>query len=599
MRQYPLGRLVPLVFLTLVNLGVAAFVTVDLGRRLVPTPMPQGAAEVLSIPTLIPAPTPLPTLPPTAEPTPAVPTVKPTATPQRSNLPAVLVADDRFTYEEGFYADEIQAFLEEQDSVLARTTVPVGRGRDTVAHALSAHCMRYSLNPKVVLTLLEVQAGLVRANRASSERLRWAMGYHDPAWQGLERQLQWATYTLAEGFREAEAGEIPVLTDGTLAPIPAEANVATRAVLGMLSYTADGEQFSLLRSDGEGSFVQTYRELFKQDPRRPAEFPWEAARQPFLWPPFQGTPLISSYFDHEYPIFEGNGSLLSYAGQRGLQSYDGHDGWDYVLPAGTPVLAAAEGWVVFAGTVDTLCATPAGLIVLDHGRGYRTLYWHLQRIDVEEGAQVARNEKLGTVGSTGCSSGPHLHFGVQFLGRDTDPYGWCGSDQIVEDPWALHPAGMISRWLWADRPSPCPLPAGAVIVDEQGMGFTHSPTLWSEAPVGYGRHAFWTTSIDDARRSTHRAVWRPDLPEAGRYFLYAYIPWHDTGRPDTSEARYHIRHASGETTVLIDQANATGIWVPLGEFSFARGSKGYVYLDEVTTDPDTTVWFDAIVWVKE
>ena len=254
--------------------------------------------------------------------------------------------------------------------------------------------------------------------------------------------------------------------------------------------------------------------------------------------------------------------------------------------------------VAFAGTLDTGCPTPAGLVVIDHGSGYRTLYWHLQSIAAREGSVIAGGEQLGTVGSTGCSSGPHLHLGVEYRGRDTDPYGWCGSAAVPEDPWPTHPAGTPSHWLWIDFPSPCPLPAAAVIVDDQDGRFTASPALWYEAPVGHQDHAFWAIAVGQAHASTHRGVWRPDLPEAGYYFLYAYIPWYDTGRPDTVQARYQVNHANGRTTVTIDQAHSTGLWVPLGEFYFNAGGKGYVYLDEVTGEEDTSVWFDAVVWVK-
>ncbi len=591
-----LGRHWPLIVLIALNVSAALWTGIDLGRRLVPqtTPPPQGAAE--SVPTPLPTPIPPPTRLPLPTATPRPTALRPTATPQAAGLPAILVAGDRFAYEPDFYAAEVQAFLEAQGSALASARVAAGKDTDTFAHALVGHCIRYGLNPKVLLTLIEIESGLVR--RGAGE-IGWAFGYRNAAWQGLDRQLQWAAYTLADGFREGSDREAPLLTDGTLAPIPGETNAATQAVLRLLTYTVDAARFSQLRSDGPGSFVATYRELFGEDPRLPLPASAAPDGRPFLHLPFRGTAPISSYFDHEYPIFRSNGTILPYSGERGYQSYDGHDGWDYVLAAGTPVLAAAPGRVVFAGTLDTLCPTPAGLVVLDHGNGYRTLYWHLQDVEAQEGAGVASGERLGTVGSTGCSSGPHLHLGVEFMGRDTDPYGWCGSSAVPEDPWPAHPAGTASRWLWLDFPSPCPVPAAAIIVDDRGERFTASPALWYEAPVGHQDHAFWAIAVDQAGASTHRGVWRPELPEAGYYFLYAYIPWYDTGRPDTAQAHYQVNHANGKTPVTLDQAHSTGLWAPLGEFYFNAGGRGYVYLDEITGDAGTSVWFDAVVWVKK
>lgn len=577
------------------NLAAALLFGVDLARRLAPPALARGAAEPSPVPTMVPPPT--ARTYPTSTPHPTAPLPTATSLPQAAGLPEILVADDRFAFEPDFYAAEVQALLEQQGSVLAAAKVAAGKEEDAFAHALVGHCIRYGLNPKVMLALIEVESGLVSGRGGPDEK--WAFGYRDTQWQGLDMQLQWAAFTLADGFRESEDEETPLLTDGTLAPIPGEANAATQAVLRLLSYTADAKRFSVLRSDGPGSFVAAYQQLFGQDPRLPLGDGWEPTRQPFLHLPFRGAAPVSSYFDHEYPIFRSNGAILPYSGERGYQSYDGHDGWDYALSAGTPVLAAAAGRVVFAGRLDTLCATPAGLVVLDHGNGYRTLYWHLQGVEAREGTQAAAGQRLGTVGSTGCSSGPHLHLSVEFLGRDTDPYGWCGSTEVPEDPWASHPAGTSSHWLWLDFPSPCPLPANAVVVDDKGPLFSTSPALWYEAPVGHADHAFWVLAVAEARQSTHRAVWRPQLPVAGYYFLYAYVPWYDTGHPDTTRARYHVRHSSGESTVTVDQAHNTGLWVPLGEFYFGANGKEYVYLDEVTGETDTTVWFDALVWVRK
>lgn len=598
MPTYAFWRRAVLVALILLNAGTAAWVGLDLYRRLASSAAaaPHGAAEPSPLPTAVPRPT-LVVSAPSPSPHPSAPTATPTLLP--ANFSSILVSDDRFSYEPDFYGPEIQAFLEAQGSVLAQTTFPLGAGSDTFAHVLSGHCIRYGLNPKVVLALLEIQSGLVRASQPSAAQSQYAFGYRNSQWQGLEKQLQWATYTLAEGFHGEQPGEAPVLTDGNLAAVPGEANAGTRALLRLLAYTADAERYAQVRSDGAGSFLEAYRQLFGEDPRLPLPERPEPATEGFLWTPFSGPARTSSYFDHEYPIYRANGDLLSYTGERGYQSYDGHDGWDYVLDAGKPVLAAAAGRVVFAGWLDTLCPTLAGLVVLDHGQGYRTLYWHLQSVQVAEGTAVALGQQIGTVGSTGCSTGPHLHFGVEFLGRDTDPYGWCGSEAVPDDPWAAHPGGTASRWLWAERPSPCPVPAGAVVVDDQDEGFSKSPALWNEAPQGYRGHAYWTVAVSTTQESTHRVVWQPVLPSAGRYFLYAHIPWYDTGLPDTAQARYRIRYAGGEATVAVDQAHAAGQWAPLGAFFFVEGARGYVYLDEISADPGTTVWFDAVVWVRD
>ena len=64
-------------------------------------------------------------------------------------------------------------------------------------------------------------------------------------------------------------------------------------------------------------------------------------------------------------------------------------------------------------------------IVVDHGYGYKTLYAHLDKIDVKRGQEVKRGQKIGTVGSTGTSTAPHLHYEVIHKGKKVNPIHYC------------------------------------------------------------------------------------------------------------------------------------------------------------------------------
>ena len=95
-----------------------------------------------------------------------------------------------------------------------------------------------------------------------------------------------------------------------------------------------------------------------------------------------------------------------------------HSGIDLAKPAGTPVLAAAGGLVTVARF------DPNGYgnyLVLDAGHGLTTLYAHLQEFDVQLGEPVFKGYPIARVGSTGMSTGPHLHFEVRTDGRRVDP----------------------------------------------------------------------------------------------------------------------------------------------------------------------------------
>ncbi len=102
-------------------------------------------------------------------------------------------------------------------------------------------------------------------------------------------------------------------------------------------------------------------------------------------------------------------------GPRGVRF---HAGIDIGAPSGTPVAAAAPGRVTYAGPA---AGGWGNLVVIAHGRGVRTLYAHLSRIDVTVGRRVGAAAEVGLVGATGDASGPHLHFEVRVRGAAVDP----------------------------------------------------------------------------------------------------------------------------------------------------------------------------------
>lgn len=101
----------------------------------------------------------------------------------------------------------------------------------------------------------------------------------------------------------------------------------------------------------------------------------------------------------------------------GLRDGKPHEGLDIAAGAGTPVRAAAKGQVVYAGPADTYGL----LIILAHPGGWTTYYAHCERIEVTIGQAVSAGELIGAVGSTGRSTGPHLHFELRLNGTPYDP----------------------------------------------------------------------------------------------------------------------------------------------------------------------------------
>lgn len=189
---------------------------------------------------------------------------------------------------------------------------------------------------------------------------------------------------------------------------------------------------------------------------------------PLFSRPFTGDFPTGNLFDHDKPVVsDHNGYLVSMCGTRydptGLT--DGHFGYDWRMPEGTPLLAVADGEVLLAGLESPNFCAPlnrtvqALLIELRHvgpsGDEFLSIYGHLSRIDVVNQQAVRAGDVIGRSGNTGCSGTPHLHFGV-FKGRDgnftvIDPYGWHAGSP---DPWEVDPRGTSSVWLWRNGEAP-------------------------------------------------------------------------------------------------------------------------------------------------
>lgn len=120
----------------------------------------------------------------------------------------------------------------------------------------------------------------------------------------------------------------------------------------------------------------------------------------FLWP-LRGT-ISSPFGPRVHPIY-------------GVPSF--HTGIDIAVPEGTSVRAAAAGVVTTAGWDGGFGL----LVVIDHGNGYQTYYGHLSKILVGAGERVEAAEVIALSGNTGLSTGPHLHFEVQYNGTSVDP----------------------------------------------------------------------------------------------------------------------------------------------------------------------------------
>jgi hypothetical protein len=196
-------------------------------------------------------------------------------------------------------------------------------------------------------------------------------------------------------------------------------------------------------------------------------------------------------------------------------------------------VAADAGGVLSSGQ-RFLVDTSAWIETVDH-TSYRSYYAHLSAVVLQTGAAVSATNQVGTGGTTGNSSGPHLHFEVR---RDVGG-GAAGSGASC-------------------------------------------PYWYSSSTAGHGGSMWWTYS-NGGGGADYRARWTPSLPYTATYEAQVHIPNYNA----TSHAvRYFIQYNGGSRTVVVDQHDTygpgAGRWISLGRYPFAAGSAGYVEVSDAT-----------------
>ena len=134
-----------------------------------------------------------------------------------------------------------------------------------------------------------------------------------------------------------------------------------------------------------------------------------------------------------YPVNPKTVQLTSPFGARWhpiRQAIVVHEGVDLAGPAGQPVYATGDGVVESA---EFNFSGYGNVIVIDHGFGYKTRYAHLKEIRVAEGQVVIRGDRIGTLGSSGLSTGPHLHYEVLYRGVQINPWNFLNPDVSPEE----------------------------------------------------------------------------------------------------------------------------------------------------------------------
>ena len=162
----------------------------------------------------------------------------------------------------------------------------------------------------------------------------------------------------------------------------------------------------------------------------------EPAPEPRIEPELREPPVMRAALPHLSSRFGRRGDPFRKAAAM-------HYGLDMPGRLGTPVLASAPGVVRFAGSAGSY----GEMVEIDHDGALATRYAHLSRILVRPGMRVEQGQPVALMGSTGRSTGSHLHFEVRIAGRAVDPLPWLSTAAETQaKPWIAPDAPHISAF---------------------------------------------------------------------------------------------------------------------------------------------------------
>ena len=185
--------------------------------------------------------------------------------------------------------------------------------------------------------------------------------------------------------------------------------------------TADGEPIAWAQGTGRvlaAEFInggKTYQAAWFRDANGRGgyfDFSGQSKKRAFLASPMEFSRMSSGFAMRFHPL---------------LQKWRAHLGVDYAAPTGTPVRTVGDGLVEFAGWQNGY----GNVVQIKHNNERSTLYAHMSRIDVRKGQRIEQGQRVGAVGSTGWSTGPHLHFEFRVNGQHQDPLRIAKASEAV------------------------------------------------------------------------------------------------------------------------------------------------------------------------
>lgn len=319
------------------------------------------------------------------------------------------------------------------DTLLKRVGVFDAAAAAYLRHSIDAQQVLFGRNGRVITVEVGADNGLLKLTA------RWISNDSDESFQRLV--IDKAATGFASRIERAPLVATSQLSSGTIqsslfaatdeAAIPDAVAVQIVEIFsGQIDFhraLRKGDRFSvvyeILQADDEplrsgrvlsAEFVnnnKTYQAMWFQEPASETASAGKGGyyaldgtslRRAYLASPMEFSRMTSGFKMRFHPI---------------LQKWRAHNGVDYAAPTGTPVRTVGDGVVDFAGVQNGF----GNVVIIKHRSNHTTLYAHLSRIDVKKGQVVSQSDRVGAVGTTGWSTGPHLHFEFRVDGEHRDP----------------------------------------------------------------------------------------------------------------------------------------------------------------------------------
>ena len=304
---------------------------------------------------------------------------------------------------------DIDGFIQEQNGYLAGYYARVDGVMLSAAEIVERVALEYSVNPRLLLAILEYQSGWVTAKKPDSATLEFPLRYFDGSRYGLYSQLAWASNLLNEGYYLWKINAISVwmLSDGSVIQVDPTINPGTAGVLNLLRFLNNRAEWN--QSISEIGVFSTYYNLFG--------YPFNAALEPMI-------PADLVQPELQLPFEEG--AVWSFTGGP-------HGGWDtgsawaaidFAPPSNASGCVPSGEWVT--------ASAPGEIVYSDHGAviqdidgdgvwqtGWSIFYMHIDPIDrVSAGTFLETGERIGHPSCEGgFSTGTHLHIARRYNGE--------------------------------------------------------------------------------------------------------------------------------------------------------------------------------------